>query len=871
MAYRLGIDLGTTNTVATVAVDGAPVEMVGLGVNTPQMRSMLYLNGDDRMLVGDSAASRGSADPSRLIIDPRRELGADVPLVVGGREVTAEEATAAVLGFVRDRATAQQGGAPTETVVSYPARWSEYQLECFDRAIAAADLGPVRRCTEAEAAAATYAARNPLADGARIAVYDLGGGSCEVTVLERTPTGVKTVGQAEGAEHPSGADFDEAIFRLVLGGLGDRGRDLKADDPETRARLAEVRRGCTQAKEDLSTESETAVTVSLPGYSTKVRLSRAEFESLVRPAVRESIAMASRVLRGAGVGATDLAAIVLVGGCCRMPIVRDLLQKEFERPPALGTHPEYDVAIGLLLTPQPGGVMSGVAALPVAAGHPADKVPPAPVEAEPVETPAPVVGVPPIVAAAPVVGPATEPTSAPEPTAEPVPAAEPAPTFEEAAPVQEEPPADSTVISAAPIIWTPAVESEQPTEPSAPSPEQTMPDHLIFDYFTPADDTETEQTMPDQRAGGYPPVPVGAGGPPPTLPPWAQASGSVPTGPASAGSGRAATGRPGVRLRGSRESSCPGPTPAATAGAARSVPTRPVPAGQYPPGQYPPGQRPPGQQGQPGGGRRAAPPGYPPGPQTQPYGTRGPGGPGGYPPGPGGNGSGPFGSRRRLILIIVGIVVLVAAAVGVGVLITRPSGEVANPSPSIVVPQASTPATPGTPATPAQTGAPSASPAGTPSGAASPSGTSASSPTTQPLPSAGAIPESIVVVPMRRGGGSDRPLYLVDSEGQINRVKLPTPPGGNSNPMMQNSRNTIIYLNSGVLRVMGTDGSGDRKLFNRDPAGCKHVIHASWSLADPNVMLISCKVSKNKDGFLVVGMDGRLIRRLDAGDQQGDR
>ena len=67
---------------------------------------------------------------------------------------------------------------------------------------------------------------------------------------------------------------------------------------------------------------------------------------------------------------------------------------------------------------------------------------------------------------------------------------------------------------------------------------------------------------------------------------------------------------------------------------------------------------------------------------------------------------------------------------------------------------------------------------------------------------------------------------------------------------------------------MGTDGSGDRKLFNRDPAGCKHVIHASWSLADPNVMLISCEVSKNKDGFLVVGMDGRLIRRLDAGDSK---
>ncbi len=176
------------------------------------------------------------------------------------------------------------------------------------------------------------------------------------------------------------------------------------------------------------------------------------------------------------------------------------------------------------------------------------------------------------------------------------------------------------MISAAPIIWTPAVEGvdEQPTEPSAPIPEQTMPDHLIFDYFTPADDTETEQTMPDQRAEGYPPVPVGAGGPPPTLPPWAQASGSVPN--------VSARPRPGRLLRPPRRTA-PRPPPIPIRRAS-SPPQRPGPPGQYPPGQYPPGQYPPGQY--PPGQRRvsregaggAAPPGYRPGPPTQPYGAR---------------------------------------------------------------------------------------------------------------------------------------------------------------------------------------------------------------------------------------------------------
>ena len=130
----------------------------------------------------------------------------------------------------------------------------------------------------------------------------------------------------------------------------------------------------------------------------------------------------------------------------------------------------------------------------------------------------------------------------------------------------------------------------------------------------------------------------------------------------------------------------------------------------------------------------------------------------------------------------------------------------------------------------------------------------------QKLPSSAAIPQSEVIVPMRFDSGPDRPLYLVDTEGKIKQIKLPTPEGGNSNPIMQASRNTIIYANAGKLRVMASDGSGDRKLFNRDPAGCDSVVHASWSLTDPNVILITCEFSRNKFGLLVVAMDGRLIR-----------
>ena len=354
MAYRLGIDLGTTNTVASVAADGAPVQLVGLGARSQQMRSLLLVAEDDQFVVGDEAADRAAGDLSRLIVDPRKQLGTDVAMVVGGQEITAEQATAAMISFAVARATAQQHQPPSETVLSHPAHWDEYKVECFDRAIAAANVGTVRRCTDAEAALAMYAARESLGNGQRVVVYDLGGGACEVTVLEKTSSGARVLGASEGADHPSGADFDEAIFRLVLSNLGGRGRQLEADDPDSRRRLAEVKRACTQAKEALSTAAEAEVPIALPGNSTTVRLGRQEFVSLVRPGLRESVAMTARVIHGAGVQASDLAAIILVGGCCRMPVVAELLQREFDAPIGLGTHPEYDVAIGALLTSQPG-------------------------------------------------------------------------------------------------------------------------------------------------------------------------------------------------------------------------------------------------------------------------------------------------------------------------------------------------------------------------------------------------------------------------------------------------------------------------------------------------------------------------------------
>jgi hypothetical protein len=139
------------------------------------------------------------------------------------------------------------------------------------------------------------------------------------------------------------------------------------------------------------------------------------------------------------------------------------------------------------------------------------------------------------------------------------------------------------------------------------------------------------------------------------------------------------------------------------------------------------------------------------------------------------------------------------------------------------------------------------------------------------LPTAAAISADVAVVPLRPDSDSERGFYLINPEDKSSRTPLDAAPGDNANPMMPTARNTIIYLNAGKLRVMASDGSGDRKLFDQDPAGCDEVTHASWSLADPDVLVISCRANKERDSMLVIGADGHLIRRLDVGkDYIGD-
>jgi molecular chaperone DnaK len=371
VAYRLGVDLGTTYTAAAVLADGAPggPEMLPLGNRAMQVPSVLFVRDDGEMLVGEAAERRGITEPARVVREFKRRVGDPVPLVVGGRPYSPQAMVAKLLSWVVGVATERRGEPPAHVTVTYPANWGPFKRDLLTQAIAMADLVEVDVCTEPEAAAITYAWRNRVAEGDRVAVYDLGGGTFDAAVLERKGGRFGLVGAPEGVEHLGGIDFDEAVFHHVVSSLRGTGAELEGDDDASLVALARLRRDCVEAKEALSADTETVVPVVLPGTNTSVRLTRGEFEDMLRPSIQETVAALRRVLRSSGTEPARLAAIVLVGGSSRIPLVSELLSAEFGRPLALDTHPKHDVALGAALRTAQG--LAPSAAEPARAATPA--------------------------------------------------------------------------------------------------------------------------------------------------------------------------------------------------------------------------------------------------------------------------------------------------------------------------------------------------------------------------------------------------------------------------------------------------------------------------------------------------------------------
>ena len=359
--YRLGIDLGTTYTAAALSrpTDGGwgEPEIVALGSRSASVASVLHLGADGAVLVGEAAERRSLTEPDRVVRQFKRRIGDDVPLVVGDAVHTAHELAARLARWVADKVAEREGG-PAETIaITHPASWGEHKRELLARALHEVGLTSTTFLPEPQAAAVAYSARERVASGGTVAVYDLGGGTFDAAVVRRAERGFELPGSPEGIEQLGGVDFDDRVFDHVRAGLGTAFDELDPEDPDVASALGRLRRECVEAKEALSADTEVSIPVMLPSMRTTVRLTRREFESMIRSSLDHTVAALARTVASAGLGPDDLQAVLLVGGSSRIPLVAQMVSEELGRPVAVDTDPKTSIAVGavLAIAPRPAG------------------------------------------------------------------------------------------------------------------------------------------------------------------------------------------------------------------------------------------------------------------------------------------------------------------------------------------------------------------------------------------------------------------------------------------------------------------------------------------------------------------------------------
>jgi molecular chaperone DnaK len=356
-SYWLGIDFGATSTAAAIgrpAADGVQVELVPLSGHSYAMPSVLFLPGDGYLVVGEDAQSRSLTDPHRAVREFKSRMGDEIPLLVGGAPYYAHDLAAEFVSWICQYVTQREGEGPEAVALTCPASWGPDTTALFERAVRDVGVPNVTMLTEPQAAAISYARREHVAAGATLAVYDLGADRFDVTVLRNDPlAGFTVLGRSEGIAGLGGLSFDEVLFEYVCAAAGVPVEEMDPYDRDLAAEVAQLRRECIEAKETLSASADAIIPVTLGGVQHWVRLTRAEFEEMIRPDLDRTVEAMHRAFGSAEVVASELDAIVLTGGSSRIPLVSRLIAAEFGRAPASDADPKLAVAIGAALFPAP--------------------------------------------------------------------------------------------------------------------------------------------------------------------------------------------------------------------------------------------------------------------------------------------------------------------------------------------------------------------------------------------------------------------------------------------------------------------------------------------------------------------------------------
>ena len=356
MSKIIGIDLGTTNSCVAVMEGGEPV-VIPNPEGSRTTPSVVAFSKNGERLVGQIAKRQAVTNPDHTIISIKRDMGTDRKVKIGDDEFTPQEISAMILQKLKSDAENYLGQQVTQAVITVPAYFSDSQRQATKDAGRIAGLEVLRIINEPTAAALAYGMDKEDTDQ-KIMVYDLGGGTFDVSILD-IGDGVFEVLATSGNNRLGGDDFDQRVIDYLVDEFKKtEGIDLKSD----KMAMQRLKEAAEKAKIELSGVQQTQINLPfITADSTgpkhlDITLTRAKFEELIHDLVEATAGPVNQALKDAGLTANDIHKVLLVGGSTRVPAVQEVVKRITGKEPDKGINPDECVAIGASIQ---GGVLSG--------------------------------------------------------------------------------------------------------------------------------------------------------------------------------------------------------------------------------------------------------------------------------------------------------------------------------------------------------------------------------------------------------------------------------------------------------------------------------------------------------------------------------
>ena len=355
MGKIIGIDLGTTNSCVAVMEGGEPV-VIPNAEGSRTTPSVVAFSKNGERLVGQIAKRQAVTNPTNTVISIKRKMGTNEKVDIDGEKFSPQEISAMILQKLKADAENYLGQKVTQAVITVPAYFSDSQRQATKDAGKIAGLEVLRIINEPTAAALAYGMDKE--QDQKIMIYDLGGGTFDVSILD-IGDGVFEVLATNGNTHLGGDDFDQKIIEyLVAEFKKDQGIDLSTD----KAAMQRLKEAAEKAKIELSGVQQTQINLPFITADSSgpkhldVTLTRAKFEELIHDLVEATAGPVNQALKDAGLTANDIHKVLLVGGSTRVPAVQEIVKRITGKEPDKGINPDECVAIGAAIQ---GGVLSG--------------------------------------------------------------------------------------------------------------------------------------------------------------------------------------------------------------------------------------------------------------------------------------------------------------------------------------------------------------------------------------------------------------------------------------------------------------------------------------------------------------------------------